>query len=44
MRLGRTDEDPQKSLSVFKEWVGHWALKRSDELTDEDIAKFSIPE
>ncbi len=42
--LGRTDEARQKNLSVFKEWVGHWTLKRSDELTDEDIKKFSIPE
>ncbi len=42
--LGRTDEDRQQSLSVFKEWVGYWTLKRSDELTDEDIEKFSIPE
>lgn len=42
--LGRTDEARQQNLSVFKEWTGHWTLKRSDELTDEDIQKFSIPE
>ena len=42
--LGRTDEVRQKNLSLFKEWVGHWTLKRSNELTDEDMEKFSIPE
>ncbi len=42
--LGRTEEDRQQNLSIFKEWVGHWTLKRSNELTDEDMQKFSIPE
>lgn len=42
--LGRTDEARQKNLSLFKEWVGHWTLKRSHELTDEDLEKFRIPE
>lgn len=42
--LGRTDKARQQNLSVFKGWVGHWTLKHSDELTDEDINKFSIPE
>ena len=42
--LGGTEEARQQNLSVFKEWVGHWTLKRSNELTDEDMQKFSIPE
>ncbi len=42
--LGRNDEAQQQNLSVFKEWVGHWTLKRSDELTAEDMEKFSIHE
>ena len=43
MYLGTTDEARRENLSVFKDWVGHWTLKRQDDLSKEDMEKFSIP-
>ncbi len=42
--LGASDEERQKNLAMLKQWVGHWTLKHADELTDEDRAKFNVPE
>lgn len=42
--LGSTDEERQANLEIIKEWVGHWTLKRADELTDEDYEKFKVLE
>lgn len=42
--LGSTDEQRKENLSLFKKWVGHWTLKRSNELTREDMEKFDIRE
>lgn len=42
--LGATDEEREERLEVFKEWVGHWILKRENELTDEDHEKFKLQE
>ncbi|MBM9535634.1 hypothetical protein [Desulfobulbus alkaliphilus] len=44
MYLGATDEERQENLAVFKQWVGHWTLKRSHELTEEDLAQFKMHE
>lgn len=43
MYLGTTDEARRENLSVFKDWVGHWTLKRQGDLSNEDMAKFNIP-
>ena len=42
--LGETDEARKENLSLFRQWVGHWTLKRSGDLTEEDMEKFNIPE
>ncbi|HHY71731.1 MAG TPA: hypothetical protein GX497_00585 [Bacillus bacterium] len=42
--LGKTDEERQQNLEMLKQWVGHWTLKRADELTDEDREKFKVLE
>lgn len=42
--LGETDEEREENLETLKEWVGHWTLKRENELTDEDMEKFKIAE
>ncbi len=34
--LGETEEERAENLKLFKRWVGHWTLKRSAEMTDED--------
>lgn len=35
--LGETDEERQRNLTTFKEWVGNWTLKRWREITKEDL-------
>ncbi len=40
--LGETDEERQENLAVFKEWVGYWTLKRSHELSAEELEKFTV--
>lgn len=42
--LGPTDEARDENLAVFKEWVGHWTLKRSGDLTEKDMEQFKVPE
>ncbi|WP_422123292.1 hypothetical protein DHX103_00315 [Planococcus sp. X10-3] len=41
VNLGSTEEERQENLDTFKEWVGSWNLKRSDELTDEERAEIT---
>jgi len=40
--LGATDEERQKNLTTFKEWVGNWNLKKWPEVTREDLDKLKI--
>lgn len=40
--LGSTDEERQKNLALFKEWVGSWNLKRWAEVTKEDLNGLKI--
>lgn len=40
--LGNTNEERQANLSVFKEWVGNWNLKRWADVTKEEIDKLKI--
>lgn len=35
--LGATEEERQKNLKLFKEWVGNWTLKRWPEITKEEM-------
>jgi hypothetical protein len=42
--LGNDDEERARNLQLFKNWVGHWTLKRAAELTDEDRGKFKVLE
>lgn len=40
--LGASEEERQKNLNVFKEWVGHWTLKRWKEITKEELEKIRV--
>lgn len=35
--LGATEEERQKNLKLFKEWVGNWVLKRWPEVSKEEL-------
>ncbi len=35
--LGKTEEERQKNLNIFKSWVGNWSLKRWNEITKEEM-------
>lgn len=35
--LGASEDERQKNLALFKEWVGNWTLKRWPEITKEDL-------
>jgi hypothetical protein len=35
--LGANDEERQRNLKIFKEWVGNWTLKRWNEITKEEL-------
>lgn len=37
-QLGATEEERQKNLRLFKDWIGNWTLKRFPDLTKEDLA------
>ena len=40
--LGAAEEERQKNLTLFKEWIGKeaWILKRQDAITKEELARF----
>lgn len=40
--LGDSEEERQKNLNVFKEWVGHWTLKRWKEITKDDLDRIRV--
>ncbi|MBM4339021.1 MAG: cytochrome C [Deltaproteobacteria bacterium] len=42
--LGKDEEERQKNLKVFKEWVGSWNLKRKADLTPEESKKVTAPQ
>lgn len=35
--LGRDEDERQKNLKLFKDWVGNWVLKRWADITKEDM-------
>lgn len=40
--LGKTEEERQKKLKLFKGWIGHWTLKEWDEIRKEEITKMKL--
>ncbi len=40
--LGVTEEERQKNLKLFKEWVGTWTLKRWSEITKEELNRIKV--
>ncbi len=40
--LGTTEEERQKNLKLFKEWVSNWTLKRWPEITKEELNGIKI--
>jgi hypothetical protein len=42
--LGKDEEERQKNLKIFKNWVGSWNLKRRAELTNEELKKIIAPQ
>lgn len=40
--LGETEEERQKNLNLFKEWVGYWNLKRWSDVTKEELDKIKV--
>ncbi len=39
--LGKDEEERQKNLKVFKDWIGSWNLKRRAELSEEELKKIT---
>jgi hypothetical protein len=42
LHLGASEEERQKNLNLFKEWVGHWTPKRWPEITKEELSKIKV--
>jgi hypothetical protein len=42
--LGSTDAERSANLETFKKWVGNWTLKRSKELSKEELEAIKAPE
>lgn len=42
-RLGITEQERQKNLVLFKEWVGNWVLKRWPDVTKEELNGIKVP-
>ncbi|HSW63300.1 MAG TPA: hypothetical protein VLH56_08325 [Dissulfurispiraceae bacterium] len=40
--LGADEPERQKNLSLFKQWVGGWTLKRLPDITKEEIAAIKV--
>lgn len=40
--LGTSEEERQRNLNLFKEWVSHWTLKRWPEITKGDLDKIRV--
>ena len=39
--LGKDDEERQRNLKIFKDWIGSWNLKRKAELSEEERKKIT---
>lgn len=40
--LGDTNEERQANLSIFKEWIGNWNLKRWPDVTKEELDRLKV--
>ena len=40
--LGDTEEERQKNLKIFKDWVGNWELKRWPDVTKEELQGIKV--
>ncbi|CAH2030638.1 cytochrome C [Trichlorobacter ammonificans] len=40
--LGANEEERQKNLQIFKNWVGNWNLKRWPDLTKEEVSGLKV--
>lgn len=40
--LGENEEERQRNLRLFKEWVGYWTHKRWHEITKEELDKIKV--
>lgn len=41
--LGTTQEELQRNVALFKQWVGNWSLKRWSDATKEEISAIWVP-
>jgi hypothetical protein len=42
--LGKDAGERAERLEKVKQWVGHWSLKRRNELSDEELRRITAPE
>jgi len=42
LHLGKTEEERQQALKVFKDWVGNWTLKRWKDVTREELEGIKV--
>ena len=40
--LGKTEEQRQQNLTLFKAWVGNWMIKEWDEITKKEISTMKL--
>lgn len=40
--LGSSEEERQKNLALFKGWVGHWSLKRWNEISKDELSGITV--
>lgn len=40
--LGNTEEERQKNLKLFKEWVGNWTLKKWSHITKQEMNSIKV--
>jgi hypothetical protein len=40
--LGKTEEERQQNLKIFKAWVGNWTTKEWSEISKEEINKMEL--
>lgn len=41
--LGGSEQERQRNLALFKDWVGGWTLKRWKEITKEELDAIRVP-
>lgn len=40
--LGKSEQERQENLKIFRDWVGHWTLKEWSDITKEEINKIKL--